>query len=85
MNFAAIWFGMIGMFLFYGWLKELRFYKRRNWDFSEDSGITQAGWGGLGGPIRAFSPKTRVLVAAPLALILIFILTIVSQLNGFGA
>lgn len=69
MVFSLIFFGIF-LWLFYAWWKELKFYKKNNWDFSIDSGLKGIGPGAEGGdPMRDFSPKTRVLFALPIMLV----------------
>ena len=84
MNFLALWFGGVTLFIFFGWLRELRFYKKRNWDFSVDSGISQSGPGDIGLPVRQDPPKIRVLIVAPLMIIMGLCLTIFTQVSGAG-
>ena len=84
MNFLALWFGGGTLFILFLWLKELWFYKKRNWDFSVDSGISQSGPGDAGLPIRQDPPKIRVLIVAPLMIVMGLCLTIFAQVTGAG-
>jgi hypothetical protein len=62
------WFGFagiaIGVFLAFDWIRDLRFYKSNNWDFSKDCGRNYIGTGFYGA--GKANPKMRVLFAFPL-------------------
>lgn len=84
MNPVALFCGGVTLFLASLEVRELLFYRKRNWDFSVDSGISQAGSGTGGVVVKAFSPKTRVLIAASLFILMGFCMTIFVQLGVFG-
>ncbi len=60
---AALFFWYCSLVLFWGWLKDLRFYRRNGWDFSKSSGFEMRT--GLGSTTN-IPNKMRVLASAPL-------------------
>lgn len=55
-----------------GWIRDLRFYKQNNWDFSIESGRTYIGTGvAFGTPMK---PRQRVFVGFPSVILISLIL-----------
>ena len=84
MGFATVFSGCVTLFLLFGWLRELRFYRKRNWDRTIDSRITRGGFGAGGAVTVPFTPKIRVLIASPLFLLMGFCLTTLWGIKYFG-
>ena len=59
-------FGLVSLFLLFGWIKDLIFYKKNFWDFSKDSGRNYIRYGtGIGGGGAKVPNGTRVKIAFP--------------------
>jgi hypothetical protein len=78
----AIFFGCVTLFVLFGWLRELWFYRKRNWDFTIDSGLTRWAFGTGGFPARNVSPKIRVQIGLPLWIIFGLYVTVLTYLQS---
>ena len=75
----------VGAKIAYDWCRELVFYKKNGWDFSQESGLDKLKAGGFRGVKRkTMSNKLRLILAYPITLFFVAAFILVMSLTIFN-
>ncbi|MDE2385366.1 MAG: hypothetical protein KGO53_12185 [Alphaproteobacteria bacterium] len=69
----------LALFILQGWLRDLRFYQSRNWDYAESTGRNYSAYGIVGG--NGMPNRQRVTVGFPLTLAVVTVIGLVCVTN----